>query len=75
MCDLMDLDSQRWNIPLIQEIFHREEAGMICGMAICPFTQQDHTVWVGNKNGYSLLRSAYHLVNEINQRVGGTSTS
>jgi hypothetical protein len=27
------------------------EAEMICGLAICPRTQQDRAVWAGNKNG------------------------
>jgi hypothetical protein len=39
VCELIDSDTNWWNIPLIEEIFNVEEASLICGMPICPRTQ------------------------------------
>jgi hypothetical protein len=74
VCELIDQDLNWWNIPLIKEVFRKEEAEMICGMAICPGTQQDCMVWAGNKSGLFTVRSAYHLAKEVEKReVGGCS--
>jgi hypothetical protein len=48
--ELIDQDTNLWNIPLIKDIFMKVEAEMICGFAISPRTQQDRAVWAGNKN-------------------------
>lgn len=68
VCDIIDPDLQWWNISLIREVFREEEMEKICSMTICPRTQQDRTVWVGNKNGDFLVRSAYHLAHELCSR-------
>jgi hypothetical protein len=68
VCDVIDLDLQWWNIPLMREVFREEEEEKICSMAICPCTQQDQTIWVGNKNGDFSVRSAYHLAHDLNSR-------
>jgi ribonuclease HI len=68
VCDLIDPDLQWWNIPLIKEVFKEEEVEKICSLAICPRTQEDQTVWVGNKNGEFSVQSAYHLAIEICSR-------
>jgi hypothetical protein len=48
-----------------------EEAEMICGLAICPCTQQDRAIWVGSKNGLFLVQSAYHLAKEMENQDKG----
>jgi hypothetical protein len=68
VCDLIDPNLQWWNIPLIREVLREEEVEKICSMAICPCTQQDRTVWVGNKNGDFSIQSAYHLAHELCSR-------
>jgi hypothetical protein len=44
------------------------EIEKICSIAICPRTQQDPVVWVGNKNGDFSVCSVYHLAKEINAK-------
>ncbi|XP_059429161.1 uncharacterized protein LOC132162970 [Corylus avellana] len=44
VCELVDVTTRWWNIPLIQEIFMREEADIICWMPICPGKQCDKRV-------------------------------
>lgn len=74
VCELIDSDTNWWNIPLVDEVFNEEEARLICSMPICPRTQGDRRVWGGNKNGDYTVRSAYHLAKEIIQRdTGGSS--
>ena len=74
VCDLIDPDTNWWNISLIKEIFIKEEMEMICGMAICPRSQQDRVVCTGNKSGLFTVRSAYHLAKDLeNREVGSCS--
>jgi hypothetical protein len=75
VCKLIDPDTNWWNIPLIKELFREEEVEMICGMAICPRTQQDRVVWVGNKSGLFIVRSAYHIAKELENREVGSYSS
>jgi hypothetical protein len=69
--ELIDQDTNWWNISLIKEIFMEEEVEMICGLAICPGTQQDRAVSAGSKNGLFSVRSAYHLAKEMENRDKG----
>lgn len=62
---LIDVETQWWNTPLIQEIFLRDEAAMICSIPICPGRQCDRLAWVGTKNGEFSVKSAYHLAKDI----------
>lgn len=68
VCELIDQDSQWWNIALIKDIFLEEDVAKICSLAISPRTQQDRMVWAGNKNGVFSVRSAYHLAKDLNSR-------
>ena len=72
MCDLIDSDTNWWNIPLIKEIFREKEVEMICGMAICPRTQKDRVVWGGNKSEFFTICSAYHMAKELENREAGS---
>jgi hypothetical protein len=62
---LIDVDTNWWNIPLINEVFSVEEASLICGMPICPRSQSNKLVWLGTNNGQFSVKSAYHLAKEI----------
>lgn len=77
VCDLIDMDTNWWNTPLVEEVFNPEEAKLICGMVICPRTQIDYMVWGGTKAGVYMVRSAYHLAKDVWSREtgGGSSTS
>ena len=61
VCSLIDENTNWWNIGLINEIFSKEEAAMICNIPICPQRQVDKLEWVGTKNGEFSVRSTYHL--------------
>ena len=60
--ELIDPDIQWWNIPLIKEIFMEKKVEKICSMVICPRTQHDKAVWMGNKNGDFSVHSALVLI-------------
>lgn len=64
MSELFDRESNWWNLPLIQEIFSAEEAGLICSMAVCPCREDDGMIWQCTRNGEYSVRSAYHLAKE-----------
>jgi hypothetical protein len=68
VCELIGPDMQWWNIPLIKENFMEEVVEKICSMAICPRTQHDRAVWMGNKNDDFSVRSAYHLAKDLCSR-------
>jgi hypothetical protein len=72
VCDLIDSDTNWWNISLIKEIFREEEMELICGVAICPRSQKDKAVWAGNRSGLFTVRSAYHLAKELENREAGS---
>jgi hypothetical protein len=67
---LIDGDTRCWNFALIQNIFIKEEADLICSIPICPGRLCDILAWVGTKNRMFTVKSAYHLV-----VVGGKATN
>jgi hypothetical protein len=48
--ELIDQDSSWWNLPLIQEIFHEEEAHIICKIPLSLLQSKDVLIWHGTKN-------------------------
>jgi hypothetical protein len=42
--DLIDKDTKWWNIPLIQEVFSKDEVEIICNIPICLGRQTDKLV-------------------------------
>jgi ribonuclease HI len=70
--ELIDADTLWWNIPLVQELFLKEEAELICSIPICPGRQRDRLVWVGTKNGVYSVKSAYHLARECSEAARGS---
>jgi ribonuclease HI len=68
---LINTDTNWWNIPLIREVFNREEADTICSLALCSGRQEDKQIWVGSKNGLFTVRSAYHLAKESEEADDG----
>jgi hypothetical protein len=73
--ELIDEKKQWWNIPLIEEIFMKEEAEVICSMVIRPGRQQDRLVWGRTKNKIFLVRSIYHLAQSFGDVGMGSSSS
>jgi hypothetical protein len=68
---LINTDTNWWNIPLIREVFNREEADTICSLALCSGRQEDKQIWVGSKNGLFTARGAYHLAKESEEADDG----
>jgi hypothetical protein len=63
--ELIDVEKKWWNIPLIEDIFMKEEVEVICNMPICLGGRPDRMVWAGTKNGAFTMRSAYHLAQSM----------
>ena len=59
--ELIDVEKNWWNIPLIEDIFMKEEVEVICNVPICPGGRPDRMVWAGTKNGAFIVRSGDHL--------------
>jgi hypothetical protein len=62
--ELLDADTNWWNMALVKDIFDEEEARMICGLSVCPRRGSDILAWEHTKNGVFTVRSAYHLAME-----------
>jgi hypothetical protein len=74
VADIINLDTNGWNIPLIEHIFPSGTVEKICSLAISPRTQEDKLVWAGSKSGAFSVRSAYHLEVDRRSRVVGSSS-
>lgn len=73
--ELMDESTRWWNIPLIEEIFTKEEVKVICNMVICLGGQQDKLIWAGTKHGIFTVHSAYHLAKSLVEEGKGSCSS
>lgn len=70
--ELLDLESNWWNMDLVQNVFNEDDAREIYGMAVCPQTRRDQIVWAGAKNGKFSMHSAYHMAKEQGLREEGS---
>jgi ribonuclease HI len=64
-----------WNVPLVESIFPKDVAALICGMVVSPRSQVDKVIWAGTKNGCFSVKSAYHLEVERRARACGSCSS
>ncbi len=44
------MDSNWWNIPLIEQLFPADIVERICNIAISPRTMDDRLIWGGTTN-------------------------
>ena len=72
---LIDEDTCWWNFKLVQDIFNREEADIICNIPVYPQRQHDKLIWASTKNGEFSMRSAYHLVFDRKEGNRGSCSS
>jgi hypothetical protein len=57
--ELIDQDSNWWNLSLILEIFHEEEGRRICKIPLSHVQSKDVMIWCSTTNGEFSVRSAY----------------
>ena len=62
--ELLDMDTNWWNVALIKDIFSAEEAELICGIVVSPRSGEDKMIWKYNKSGDFTVKSANHLAKE-----------
>lgn len=62
--ELLDENTNWWNMALVQEIFNEVEAKMICSMRVCRHRETDILAWENTQNKSFTIRSAYHLALE-----------
>ncbi|XP_042990763.1 uncharacterized protein LOC122317788 [Carya illinoinensis] len=74
VAELIDQDTKAWNVQLIKDIFSEEEAASIQKIPISIYNSPDRIIWRGTNNGLFMIRSAYHMQNDIQQRNKGQSS-
>jgi hypothetical protein len=62
--ELIDHDSDWWNVSLMKEIFNAEEVKAIMSIPLSTFNHLDIPIWRGTANGVFTVGSAYHLAKE-----------
>jgi hypothetical protein len=65
---LIDGDTHWWNLPLLDNLFTREEAQLILTLPVSMTSQEDTCIWRGTNNGSFSVRSAYYIQREIERR-------
>jgi hypothetical protein len=71
---LIDGDTHWWNLPLLENLFTKEEAQLILTLPVSTTSQEDTCIWRGTKNGSFSVRSAYYIQREI-ERSGIAESS
>jgi hypothetical protein len=72
--ELINMDSNWWNIPLIEQLFPLDIVDQICNIAISPRTMHDRLFWGGTTNEQFAVRSAYHMEIERRESLIGSSS-
>lgn len=61
---LIDVDTNRWNYALLEQIFSRDEINSIQFVPLSITNQENALIWRGTTNGLFSMRSAYHMQKE-----------
>jgi hypothetical protein len=59
--ELIDQDTKWWNTHLINNIFHKEEARIICQIPLRHVQAKDSLIWCCTSNGEFSVQGAYHM--------------
>ena len=73
--ELIDRDTKRWNISLIEQHFSKEEVETILNIPLSPLLLIDRLIWRCTKNGEFSMRSAYHLGLDIRMEANPSSST
>lgn len=71
---LINSDLCSWKTTLLQEVFN-EEPKVIANIPLSPTLPPDQLIWNGIIDGVFLVRSAYHMGMEIQERSKGGPSS
>jgi hypothetical protein len=50
--ELIDADLKGWNVPLLEQIFSKEEVQLVQSIPISRTNQLDTLIWRGTANGF-----------------------
>lgn len=76
VCELINADSKTWNLQLLSVVFYEAEASIIRKIPISVNGSPDKLIWRGTKDGTFTVKSAYLLMNQMQQdAMGQCSTS
>jgi hypothetical protein len=70
--ELINFETNWWNIPFLEQIFPAELVEQICNIPISPRLMKDRLVWAGTNNGQFSVRSAYYLELDCMARQHGS---
>ena len=73
--ELIDGETLRWNHGLVNQIFSTEEAQLILSIPLSGTRQDDVLIWRSTAKGVFLVRSAYHMQKELEERGHAESSS
>nr|XP_027118368.1 uncharacterized protein LOC113735569 [Coffea arabica] len=59
---LIDGNSRKWKVELLQELFWHDEIELIMGIPLGDSHNHDKLIWHYSKNGSFTVKSAYHLI-------------
>jgi hypothetical protein len=66
---LIDKDLANWDYNMLDNMFDEEELKAIKSFPLSYTNQEDMMIWKGTTNGLFLIRSAYHLAKEVEDRA------
>jgi hypothetical protein len=69
--ELVDGSTCGWNSALVHEIFHEQEAALICNIPLSRYSQPDRIIWSPTTSGDFSVKSAYHLDMESKAKAKG----
>jgi hypothetical protein len=75
VCELVDTNSKWWNFPLLESLFSSDEVEKIKEIPLSFTNQEDMLIWRGTKNGVFSVKSAYHMLKEMESRKIATGSS
>ena len=68
---LIEPQRKEWNTQVIQSIFKKDEAELICNIPMSKNSQPDKLVWRATQSGIFTVKSAYYLEKERSLRENG----
>jgi ribonuclease HI len=73
--ELINRETGEWNVPLIHDIFHGEEADLICNIPLSKLGPPDRLIWRPTTTGCFTVCSAYFMEKERQEKLKGEGSS